>query len=113
MITESKQDDEIHHSVGKVNFEPCPEICHTQFTRILLHFPLSPPPRQPAQAQDNEGHGNHCCMKWLFKKFFKHKNNPTYIVNIVTFVNYEVKELTLIDNCTIIESTQSNKNEES
>lgn len=76
MQNESLQDDEIHHSVGKVNFEPCPEICHTQFTRILLDIPLSPPPRLPACAPQHRMLGK---LLGLLKSFAH--NERTYQIN--------------------------------
>ena len=36
------QDDEIHHSVGKVNFDPCPRESHTQFAPSGASSPIIP-----------------------------------------------------------------------
>ncbi len=115
-------DDEIiHHRGGKVRPRSCPGDSHVASSRLGSSSPIilqsitdittSPPARLPASAHNNEGQAKNCRLKKFFKKFFKHKQNPTYVVNIVKCVNYEVKELNVIDNCTIFESTDTYKKE--
>ena len=40
--SELDDNDEIHHSVGKVNFDPCPSESHTQFAPSGASSPIIP-----------------------------------------------------------------------